>query len=128
MPGSNFDSPLAINAAGEISPSGPLDLTDGWPTGTTAKNVAAAGGTIELYVWVVQQSAGGAGAFMGSPGAPNPADPNNKWMTPAPGAVGQFQPGPALGMAVQIWKGPNGSPTRVYWWNDAILLENAVGS
>jgi len=124
MPGTRFDSPLKITA-GKIAPTGPLDPTDGWPTGTTAKQVAAADGTMELYVWVVQQSAGGVGAFMGSPGACDIADPNTKWTTPAPGAIGQFQPGPALGMAVQIWKGPNaGDPTRVFWWTDAILLQS----
>jgi hypothetical protein len=125
MPGSNFDNQFAIAAGGQIAPGGPLDHTAGWSSGTTKANVLAAGGAIKLYVWVLQSppAPGGSGAFLGAPAAPMGAG-GNRWSVAAPGATqGQFQSGTALGMAVQVWEGPAGDPTRrVHWWSETIHL------
>ncbi len=114
MPGSNFDSPLTITG-GQITPRGPLD-----PALTSPP-----AGTIELYVWVVQEPVAGPGAFMRSRGVPDPLNPTTQWVTPAPGtvasSVGTFRPGSALGMAVQVSTGPGGQ-ARVHWWTEKINL------
>jgi hypothetical protein len=125
MPG-NFDDPLPINA-GQIAPSGPLDPKDGHQAGANRRVIDA--GQIELFAWVVQpqKQPGGVGAFMGSRGEPDPNNAN-RWRTVAGSAnhKGQFQPGKARGIAVQVWTGMNAAgvnETRVSWWDETINLQ-----
>jgi hypothetical protein len=118
MPG-NFDDPLPIGANGQIAPTGPQAP----PVGGRA-----AGGTLEVYIWVVQPPAGEKGPFMWAKGEPDPANPNTRWRTPAAGTVAvhsqhQFHNGPALGMGVLVWKDANGNVTNEEWWFDVIALQ-----
>ena len=101
MAGGNFDSPLHIGAFNHRVewPVGPLTLDPG----ETALYVEA---------WVVQASTGSAQSSSGLPGS----FPPNKWLADSPKwRRGNFQPGPAVGIAL-VWA-QIGTVNTYFWWS-----------
>src|SRR4051812_13857314 len=97
MPGGNFDDVVTIE--------GPKVLTGG-PLRKVEQSPIQQGAEREVYVWIVQQKAGEKGAFAQLKGIPVEGDAD-RWTTDnnQPRDVeGEFQAGPALGLAVEITK------------------------
>src|SRR3954447_3828999 len=111
MPGSQFDDVVTI-AGQDIVATGPLRQFNGvLPKGTTR----------EVYVWLVQSKAGEPGVFVQTKGIP---DGDAKWTTKGQPSdkEGKLEPGPALGLAVEITTEPGGEP-KVHFWSEMISLQ-----
>jgi hypothetical protein len=124
MPGSKFDPSLVVTN-GRILPGGTL----GQQPGEKA---------VQLYVWVVQfHDDGTSAACIGFQDEDALSD--DTW-TVRSDAIheGEFKHGQAFAMAVKIakvvsgetspvWRGfatPSDGATRVYWWNERIVLQD----
>jgi hypothetical protein len=111
--GGNFNRVLTIDAQGRVSPRGPLQLG---PKETWS----------DIFAWLIQLNEDGTGAatIASFHDAAGLSARDREWTTTADAVhEGQFRAGPAIGMALAISKGMNGS-TTVYSWSESLELED----
>jgi hypothetical protein len=109
--GGNFDKELFIRD-GKIVPSGPLD-----PSLNTME---------EVYAWVVQvRDDGSAAAHVSEQNLTGLTASATRWTTDGSEKVsqhGNFNAGPAVGLAIGIARTPDGK-LNLSWWSEMVNLQ-----